>query len=117
MTTYPLSVPCSRCGAIAGQDCVSASGKRVRAHRARGRLALVLAAGADPALDAHFARLGPCGICGTPGLDQRHRVVDAIAGGLAAGEDPETAAEEYGVSPEAVEVIALWMVRWPGAWL
>src|ERR1019366_9382169 len=32
----------------------------------------------DP-IDHWFPRLGPCGICGTPGADQRHRVIEAIA--------------------------------------
>lgn len=117
MTTYPLSVSCSGCGADAGRDCTTRSGFPARPHARRARLALVLAADADSALDAYFPRLGPCGICGTPGLDQRHRVVDAIAGMLEAGEDPEDTAGEYGVTPEAVEVVTLWMVRWPGAWL
>jgi hypothetical protein len=85
-------------------------------HAVRVKLALVLAAHADPALDAFFPPLGPCGICSTPGLDQRHRVVDAIAERLAAEEDPEDTAGEYGVGTEAVEAVALWMIRWPGAW-
>lgn len=117
MTVYPLSVSCSSCGAGAGQDCTTRSGFPARPHRQRARLALVLAAHADPALDAFFPPIGPCGLCGTPGLDQRHRVVDAIAGMLEAGEDPEAAAEEYEVPPAAVEAIGLWMQRWPGAWL
>jgi hypothetical protein len=79
--------------------------------------ALAAAAHADPALDA-FPGLGPvspCGLCGS-GLPQRHRVVDAMAGRLEAGECPEDLAEEFGVSRGAVHAVALWMVRWPGAW-
>jgi len=86
-------------------------------HAKRQRLALILAAHADPALGEFFPPGSPtCGLCGTPGLPQRHRVVDAIAGSLAAGEFPEDAAEEYGVSEEAVHAVAWWMTRWPGAW-
>ena len=55
-------------------------------HASRVRLAHAVAAHADPALDAFLPPLGPCGVCGVPGLDQRHRVVDAIAEALAAGE-------------------------------
>lgn len=75
----------------------------------------VLAAHADPALDAFFPRLGPCGICGVAGLDQRHRVVDAIAGRLAAGEDPGEVAADYGLSLDAVQAVAAWSARWPEA--
>jgi hypothetical protein len=80
------------------------------------RLAAVVRAHADPALNAHFPPVGPCGICGVPGLPQRHRVVDAIAGRLAAGENPGGVAEDYGVTPEAIEAVRAWMERWPGAW-
>lgn len=117
MTTYPLSVSCSGCGAREGQDCTTRSGRPARPHARRARLALVLAADADPALDAYFPRLGPCGICGTPGLDQRHRVVDAIAGMLEAGEDAADVADEYGLSLDAVHAVSAWAARWPGAWL
>lgn len=117
MTTYPLSVSCSGCGAREGQDCTTRSGRPARPHARRARLALVLAADADPALDAYFPRLGPCGICGTPGLDQRHRVVDAIAERLAAGEGPEEVAEDYGLTVGAAEAVLAWAARWPGAWL
>jgi len=80
--------------------------------------AFFLAAHADPALDA-FPELGPvsaCGICGVPGLPQRHRIVDAIAAQLAAGEFEEDLVGEYGVSEKAVAAVASWMARWPGAW-
>lgn len=81
------------------------------------KLARVLAGHADPALDEWFPRLGPCGLCGTPGLDQRHRVVDAIAGRLAAGGEPcDVIAADYGVSDAAVMAVLLWAAKWPGAW-
>jgi Holliday junction resolvase RusA-like endonuclease len=54
-----------------------------------------------PQLDEHFPKLGPCGICGVPGEDQRHRVVDAIRGSIHAGDPLEHAAAEYGVSIDA----------------
>lgn len=113
----PLAVPCMHCGAEPGGRCMMISAYARKPHAVRVKLALVLAAHADPALDAFFPKLGPCGICSTPGLDQRHRVVDAIAERLEADEDyPEDVAGEFGVTPEAVEAVALWMVAWPGAW-
>jgi hypothetical protein len=83
-------------------------------HAARVRLAAAVQAHADPALDTFFPRVGPCGICGIPGLPQRHRVVDAIADELAAGEDPEVAAREFGVPVDAVRAVSAWAARWPG---
>jgi uncharacterized protein (DUF433 family) len=82
-----------------------------------GSLDPVVVAHSDPALDAYFPRLGPCGLCGTPDLDQRHRVVDAIAGRLAAGEDPVEVAADYGLALDAVEAVLAWLARWPEAWL
>jgi hypothetical protein len=114
-----LGVTCPCCRAVKGETCVTSRGRPCRTHARRDRRALVLAAHHDPALDA-FPGFGPvsqCGLCGTPGLPQRHRVVDAIAGGLAAGEDEDVAAEEYGCSREAVDVVKEWMTRWRGAWL
>jgi hypothetical protein len=82
-------------------------------HARRVRLAAAVQAHADPALDAYFPPLGPCGL-GCPGLDQRHRVVDAIADELAAGEDPEMAAKEFGVPLDAVRAVSAWAAKWPG---
>lgn len=114
-----LSAYCPHCRAFPGTDCVTRDGAPARKpHKARARDALALAAHADPALDEHFALGSPtCGVCGTPGLAQRHRVVDAIAGSLSAGEDEDVAAKEYGCSREAVDVVSDWMHKWPGAWL
>ena len=73
---------------------------------------------ADPALDAHpgLGPTSPCGLCGVPGMPQRHRVVDAIAERHAAGEALDELAEDYGVPLDAVETVAEWAKRWPGAW-
>lgn len=70
---------------------------------------------ADPALDAHFPMVNPCGLCGS-GLPQRHRMVDAIAGALEAGETEQDVMDELGVSLDAVIAVTLWMNRYPGAW-
>ncbi len=80
------------------------------------RIALAVAAHSDPALDGVMPAIGPCGLCGVPGLPQRHRVIDAVAGMLEAGECPEDIAEDYGLTVEAVGVVREWMGRWPGAW-
>jgi hypothetical protein len=117
VTVDPLSAVCPHCRSEAGFRCLAANGTLARKpHLRRVRLALALAAHADPALDAFFPRLGACGFCG-PRFDQRHRVIDGIAGMLAAGEDPEVVAEEFGRTPEAVDVVMAWAKRWPGAWL
>jgi Holliday junction resolvase RusA-like endonuclease len=55
-------------------------------------------------LDAHFPRRGPCLICGVPGEDARHRVVDAIADRVLAGDDEQSVADDHGVTVEAVHV-------------
>jgi hypothetical protein len=112
----PLEVRCKYCDAWRDMHCRTATLRIRGPHAVRVRLATVLAAHADPALDEFFPRVGPCGICGTPGLDQRHRLVDGIAGMLAAGEDPHVTADEHGVTMEAVGAVAAWAGRWPGAW-
>ena len=113
----PLTVGCAHCGAEPGQRCGTISDWARKPHAVRLKLALALAAHADPALDAFFPPMGPCGLCNVPGLDQRHRVVDAIAGGLEAGEGADEVAEDYGVSREAVDAVLAWSRRWVGAWL
>ena len=129
MTADPLTARCPYCRAPAGEPCGvrgSVTGRVIRPaarpHKARTRLALALAAHADPSLDAFFPRLGPCGICSVPGLDQRHRVIDAIAANSAAasmtGEPPEDVAGEYGVPVEAVRAVVEWAAKWPAeVWL
>ena len=113
-----LTLRCPWCDAIPGQRCMMLSDWARRPHAARSRLGLAVAAHADPALDGwpQFGPVSPCGLCGVPGLPQRHRVVDGIAGMLAAGESPEVTGDEHGVPPEAVLVVRDWAKRWPGAW-
>ena len=118
VTVDPLTAVCPHCRSEAGFRCLTANGTLARKpHVRRVRLATALAAHADPALDALWPHHGPCLICGIPGLGARHRVLDAMAGMLAAGEDPEAVAEEFGRTPEAVEAVREWAQRWPGAWL
>lgn len=67
------------------------------------RVAVKEAARAEmPLLDDYFPRLGQCGVCGVPGVDQRHRIIDAIREQLLAGEEFEVLAEEFGVTADAV---------------
>jgi hypothetical protein len=113
------AVRCPYCRAPSGVPCgVRGFGARpaVRPHKRRVQLSTSIDAHSDPALDGHFPRLGSCMVCGTPGLDQRHRVIDAIAGQLAAGEFPEDVAAEFGVSCDAALAVWEWMLRWPRAW-
>lgn len=111
-----FAVACGYCGVPAGKRCSGEMGEARRPHAARVRLGRAVAAHSDPALDEFEPAYGPCGICGVPGLTQRHRIVDAIAGRLAAGEDARALARDYVVTPEAVGVVAGWMTRWPGVW-
>ena len=114
----PLTAPCPHCCRASGFRCLTANRTLARKpHARRVRLATALAAHADPLLDALFPHHGACLICGIPGLGARHRVLDAMAGMLAAGEDPEVVAEEFGRTPEAMDVVTEWAKRWPGAWL
>jgi hypothetical protein len=83
-------------------------------HARRVRLAAAVQAHADPALDA-FPELGPvtpCAFC--THLPQRHRVVDAVAGRLPAGEDPGVIADDCGVPVDAVRAVSAWAAKWPG---
>jgi hypothetical protein len=118
VTADPLTARCPYCRSRSGKPCsTSRLRPAVRPHKARARLALALAAHADPSLDAYFPRLGPCGLCSTPGLDQRHRRVDAMAQAMAAGESVQDVADDYDAPAEAVLAVARWAMRWPGAWL
>ena len=68
---------------------------------------------ADP-IDRWFPSLGPCGICGTPGADQRHRVIEAIADAVNAEPDSEEdVAADYGVPVEAVRACVVWTAEHP----
>lgn len=115
----PLTVECPHCQEPPGNRCGTVNAYSRSPHKARQRLALAMAAHADPALD-EWPQLGPvsdCRLCGS-GLPQRHRIVDAIAARLAAGEYPEDVTADYVTIPlAAVEAVQAWAERWPGAWL
>jgi hypothetical protein len=109
----PLAVRCPHCGESAGERCGTATDYARKPHVARVKLARAVAADADPALDEWFPKRGPCLICGTPGLDQRHRVVDAIADYLASEPDAEDdIAAEYEVPAAVVRAVGEWARRW-----
>jgi len=112
----PLTVECPHCQEPPGNRCGTVNAYSRRPHKARQRLALAMAAHADPALDKWFRMRNPCLICGVKGMPQRHRMVDAIAGHLEAGEYPEEIADELAVPEDAVKAVAAWAKRWPGAW-
>ena len=123
-----LGADCPRpwCRARHGEPCVTAARTPAgRLHAPRRYLSLALAAHADPELKRWFKPIGQCQVCGVPGLDQQHRIIDAIAGQLAAPlADPdddqadwhEDVAAEFGVSVAAVAAVQDWMAKWPGAW-
>lgn len=108
--TAALSVTCPHCGNPPGMRCGSVSGWARKPHKRR----VILAAHSDTALDEWFPLRNPCGVCGW--LPQRHRVVDAIAGRLAAGEDLDEVADDHGLSVAAVEAVTEWAAKWPDAW-
>ena len=83
---------------------------------AKDREAFILAAHSDPALAAFFGMRNQCQLCGVPGLPQRHRMVDAIAGALEAGECEGEIMAELGVSLDAVMAVTAWAAKYPGAW-
>jgi len=93
--------------------------RRTPFHKIRRRDALAVAAHTDPVLN--YPSLGPvsgCGLCGVPGLPQRHRMVDAIAALIEAGPaaSDEEVAVEFGVTVQAAGAVRVWMSMWPGAW-
>jgi hypothetical protein len=113
----PLVVTCPHCGCEPRVRCLTRNSTPVpRPHLARVRLAYKLAAHADHSLDAWFKMRNQCGICAVPGLPQRHRRVDAIAGMLEAGECEQEVAADMGVSLDAVMAVTAWAAKWPGAW-
>jgi hypothetical protein len=114
----PETVRCPYCDAMKDVRCLTSRGFASRPHATRRRLALAVAAHADPALDA-WPQLGPvtrCGICGVPELPQRHRMVDAMAERMGAGESVEEVAFDYRLPVEAVRAVEAWAARWPEAW-
>ena len=66
----------------------------------------------DP-IDHWFPKRGPCLICGTPGADQRHRVIEAIADAVNAGDGEEDVAADYEVPVEAVLACVRWAAEHP----
>lgn len=52
--------------------------------------------------DRWFPPRGQCQICGVPGMDARHRILDAISEHYAAGETPKEIARELAVPVKAV---------------
>ena len=67
----------------------------------------------DP-IDRFFPRLGQCQVCGVPGVDQRHRVIEAIADAVLAEPDSdEDVAYEYDVPVEAVAACLRWVEEHP----
>ena len=66
----------------------------------------------DP-IDQWFPKRGPCLVCGTPGADQRHRRIEAIADLFGAGETEEDIAAEMEVPVEAVRECVRWAAEHP----
>lgn len=66
----------------------------------------------DP-VDRWFPRRGQCRICGVPGADQRHRVIEAIADMVSAGDWDVTVAADYNVPVEAVRACVEWVRAHP----
>lgn len=60
-------------------------------------------------VDRWFPRRGPCLVCQVPGADQRHRVIEAIADAVEAGDGEEDVARDYGVPVEAVRACVDWV--------
>ena len=66
----------------------------------------------DP-IDQWFPRLGQCQLCNVPGADQRHRVIEAIADAVDAGDGEEDVARDHGVPVEAVRACVRWAEEHP----
>lgn len=64
----------------------------------------------DTIIDAWFPPRGQCQLCGVPGVDQRHRIIEAIADAMdASNEDAEyDLAADYGIPVEAVRACVQW---------
>ena len=63
-------------------------------------------------VDEYFPDSGPCALCGDTTLGARHRMIDAIAELVKAGDSPEFIADSYGIPVAAVAVAlaASWVV-------
>ena len=111
----PQSVRCPYCRQPGGCPCRTFPCARLasRPHAARVRLGRKVAANNDPALDEWWPKIGPCGVCGVPGMHQRHRVIDAIADWLETepGVTDDDLAAEYEVPPQAVRAVRDWARR------
>ena len=61
-------------------------------------------------VDRWFARRGQCQLCNVPGMDQRHRVIEAIADAMDAsnGDAEDELAADYDVPVEAVRACVQW---------
>ena len=70
-------------------------------------------AGQPDPIDRWFPRRGQCQLCGVPGADQRHRVIEAIADAVNAGEGEEDLAFDYDVPIEAVRECVRWAADHP----
>ena len=73
-------------------------------------------------LDRFVPPRGQCGICGVPGIDARHRIIDTVEEHAQAGELGDEIAAELGLQPETVIVILHWCRENPdkaarGPWL
>lgn len=74
--------------------------RRVTTAADRKRQAQIAATLAEQ-INQHLKPAGPtspCGFCGDTTLGQRHRVIDAIAEQIRAGEHPDTVADDYGIT-------------------
>ena len=59
-------------------------------------------------LDRLLPPRGPCLICGVPGMDARHRTIDAITDAAGAGETAEDIAAELSLPPGTVQAVLRW---------
>ena len=66
----------------------------------------------DP-IDQWFPKRGQCRICEVPGIDQRHRVIEAIADAVRAEDSEEDVARDYEVPVEAVRACVRWAEEHP----
>ncbi len=95
----------------AGRPSVHSNAKRLKPWRVTVKEA-ALDALPSRDVDAHWLSRGPCLVCAVPGVDARHRVMDAVVDAVRAGDDAESVAENYGVTTRAVEV-AVAAATWP----
>lgn len=85
-------------GTRGGKGVLVESSKAVKPWREAVKHAAIAAI---PDLDVHWPKRGQCLVCGVPGMDQRHRVIDAITERWRGGESVDEIARDYG-DPTAV---------------